>query len=120
MPPRLPKTLQAAHAAILDGKYDAAIAELDKVESLPKLPEQHAKYERLMLLAGYAKNFQSALKSAVAGLQAGDEIEVGSSTVVGFVSAAKDSITLRVTGTNRTYPWTAFPSAWPWPSRTAG
>lgn len=99
----LAKTLQAAHAAILDGKYDAAIAELEKAGSLPKLPEQHAKYERLMLLAGYAKQFQSALKSSVAGLHPGDEIEVGSSTVVGFVSAANDSITLRVTGANRTY-----------------
>ncbi len=103
------KTLQAAHAAIVDGKYDAAIAELDKVASLPKLPEHHAKYERLTLLAGYAKSFQAALKSAVAGLQAGDEIEVGSSTVVGFVSAAQDSITLRVTGTNRTYSLESLP-----------
>lgn len=105
----LATTLQAAHAAILDGQYDAAIAELDKVESLPKLPEHHAKYERLRLLAGYAKSFQSALKSAVAGLHPGDEIEVGSSTVVGFVSAAEDSITLRVTGANRTYPLDRLP-----------
>ena len=110
MSPRWPRRSKPAHAAILDGKYDAAIAELGKVESLPKLPEQHSKYERLMLLAGYAKNFQSALKSVVAGLQAGDEIEVGSSTVVGFVSAANDSITLRVTGANRTYALDSLPA----------
>jgi hypothetical protein len=106
---KLAETLKTAHTAILDGKYDAALAELDKAASLPKLPEHHAKYERLTLLAGYAKNFQAALKSAVDGLQAGDEIEVGSSTVVGFVSAAQDSITLRVAGTNRTYSLASLP-----------
>jgi hypothetical protein len=105
----LAKALQTAHAAILAGKYDAAMAELDKVQLLPKLPEHHAKYERLTLLAGYAKEFQSALKSAVAALQPGDEIEVGSSTVVGFVGAAEDSITLRVTGVNRTYALDRLP-----------
>jgi hypothetical protein len=105
----LAKTLKAAHAAILAGNYEAALGELDKVASLPKLPEHHAKYERLMLLAGYAKNFQSALQSAIAGLQAGDEIEVGGSTVVGFVSAARGSITLRVTGANRTYALEKLP-----------
>jgi hypothetical protein len=99
----LAKTLKAAHTAILNGKYDAAEAELNKVESLPKRREHHAKYERLTLLAAYAKNFQSALKQAVAGLHPGDEIQVGSNAAVGFVSTAKNSITLRVTGTNRTY-----------------
>lgn len=106
----LAKTLKAAHAAILNGRYEAAEAELNKVEPLPKRPEDHAKYERLTLLAGYAKNFQAALKKAVAGLHPGDEIQVGSSTVVGFVSAAKDSITLRVTGTNRTYALENLPA----------
>ncbi len=105
----LAKTLKTAHAAILAGKYDAALVELDKVRFLPKLPEHHAKYERLTLMAGYAKEFQSALKAAVAALQSGDEIEVGSSTVVGFVSAAEDSITLRVTGANRTYAMDSLP-----------
>ena len=105
----LAKTLKAAHAAILAGKYDAALVELDKVRLLPKLPEHHAKYERLTLMAGYAQEFQSALKAAIAALQPGDEIEVGSSTVVGFVSAAQDSITLRVTGGNRTYAMDSLP-----------
>ncbi len=106
----LAKTLKAAHDALQNRRYDEAEAELKKVATLPKLPEDHAKYERLTLLAGYAKNFQSALEQAVAGLHAGDEIEVGSSTIVGFVSAAKDSITLRVTGTNRTYALDSLPA----------
>jgi hypothetical protein len=99
----LAKALQTAHAAVLDRRYDEAMEELDAIATLPKLPEHHARYERLMLLAGYAKNFQAALQSAIAGLHPGDQIEVGGSTVVGFVSAAPGSITLRVTGTNRTY-----------------
>lgn len=106
----LAKTLQAAHAAIVNREYDAAEAELNKVASLPKLPLDHAKYERLTLWAGYAKNFQAALQRAVAGLHPGDDIEVGSSTVVGFVSADKDSITLRVSGTNRTYALDRLPA----------
>jgi hypothetical protein len=106
----LATALKAAHAAILNREYDAAAAELNQAEALPKSPEDHAKYERLTLLAGYAKNFRSALKSAVAGLHPGDEIEIGGSTVVGFVSAAKDSITLRVTGANRTYALDSLPA----------
>lgn len=105
----LAKTLRAARAAIQDGRYDAAIAELDKVESLPKSPEHHARYDRLSLLAGYAKDFQAALKSSVASLQPGDEIEVGSNSTVGFVSAGAGSITVRVTGTNRTYALDRLP-----------
>jgi hypothetical protein len=99
-----------AHAAILNGKYDVASTSLDKVESLPKLPEHHAKYERLSLLAGYAKNFQAALQQAAADLRPGDEIKVGSSTTAGFVSTAKGSITLRVAGTNRSYPLDKLPA----------
>ena len=99
----LAKALQTAHAAILDRKYDEAMEELDTIATLPKSPEHHARYERLLLLAGYAKNFQGALQSAIAGLHPGDQIEVGGSTVVGFVSAAPGAITLRVTGANRTY-----------------
>lgn len=106
----LAKTFQAAHAAILNGQYEAAEAELDKVESLPKRPEDHAKYERLTLLAGYAKNFHAALQKAIAGLHAGDDIPVGSSMAVGFVSADKDSITLRVTGENRSYALDKLPA----------
>jgi hypothetical protein len=106
----LAKALKAAHAAILNRKYDAATADLNQVESLPKLPEHHAKYERLSLLAGYAKNFQSALQQAVAALRPGDEIKVGSSTTAGFVSAAKGAITLRVSGTNRTYALDSLPA----------
>lgn len=105
----LAKTLQTAHAAILDRNYDAAIEELDNIATLPKVPEHHARYERLMLLAGYAKNFQSALQSAIAGLHPGDQIEVGGSNVVGFVGATPGSITLRVTGTNRTYALEKLP-----------
>jgi hypothetical protein len=106
----LAKTLKAAHAAILNCKYDVATAGLDKVESLPKRPEHHAKYERLSLLAGYAKSFQSALRQAVAALRPGDEIKVGSNTSAGFVSAAKESITLRVAGANRSYPLDSLPT----------
>lgn len=106
----LAKALKAAHDAIQNRRYDEAEAELNKAAALPKLSADHAKCERLRLLVGYAKNFQSALDQAVAGLHPGDEIEVGSSTVVGFVSATKDSITLRVTGTNRTYALDSLPA----------
>lgn len=105
----LAKTLKSARAAIQEGRYDAALAELDQVESLPKGAEHHAKYNRLTLLAGYAKEFQSALQSSVAALQPAEQIEVGNNATVGFVGTAPGLITVRVTGTNRTYPLDRLP-----------
>ena len=105
----LARTLKTAHAAILDREYDTGIAELKKVARLPKRPEHFAKYERLILLANYAKQFQSALRSAINGLHAGDDIEVGNGNYVGFVKASEGSITLRVTGANRTYAMDKLP-----------
>jgi hypothetical protein len=68
----LAKALKAARDAIQNRRYDEAEAELNKAAALPKLPADHAKCERLRLLVGYAKNFQSALDQAVAGLHPGD------------------------------------------------
>ena len=99
----LARTLRTAHAAVLDGNYESALSELDKVVTLPMLPEHFAKYERLILWAGYAQGFQVALQQSIDGLRPGDDFEIGSGMFVVFVEATEDSITLRVSGTNRTY-----------------
>lgn len=85
------------------------MAELNKLQTLPKQPADHARYERLVLLAGYAKNFDLALRSAIDGLHSGDEIEIGGSAFVGFVEASADSLTLHVKGANRTYRLDSLP-----------
>jgi hypothetical protein len=99
----LARTLRTAHSAVLDGNYELALSELDKVVTLPMLPEHFAKYERLILWAGYAQGFQVALQQSIDGLRPGDDFEIGSGMFVVFVEATEDSITLRVSGTNRTY-----------------
>jgi hypothetical protein len=99
----LAASLKDARTAISEQRWEQAIATLEDAQALPKQPEHQAKYDRLYLLAHYARDFQSALKEAIAALESGDEIEVGSSTVVGVVDTSGDRITLRVRGTNLKY-----------------
>jgi hypothetical protein len=94
--------LKTAQAAIWDHKYDAAIKQLGKLASVSKTPEHQALCDRLNLLAQYAKNSRSALGEALEALKAGDEIKVGTSTVVGVVQSSADRITFRAQGANRT------------------
>jgi hypothetical protein len=105
----LAAALKAARTALFDHDFDGAEAELAKVESLSKLPEHHEKYERLYLLTQYARNFREALSKAIQSLEAGDEIEVGTSTVVGVVNTAADRITIRLSGANRDYSLETLP-----------
>ena len=102
--------MKAARTAASEGKFDAALGELEKVASVPKSAEHQAKYDRLNLLAQHARNFRSALLKSIAALEAGDEIEVGTSSVVGVVGTTANSITVRVQGANRTYSIDTLPA----------
>jgi hypothetical protein len=94
----------------MDQKFDRALAELEKARSLPMRPEHRAKFDRLDLLAQYARNFQSALAEAIGALQVGEEIAVGTSTMVGVVQTAGQRITVRDQGANRTYTVDKLPA----------
>jgi hypothetical protein len=106
----LSAAMKAARTATMEGKFDAAMNELKKVASVPKSPEHQAKYDRLSLLAQYADNFRSALRESLAALEAGDEIEVGANKTVGVVGTTANSITVRVSGVNRTYSVDTMPT----------
>jgi len=100
----LATALKSARAKLEGSDFDGALAELRKVESLPKLPEHQAKCERLRLLTEYASNFRSALMEAIKNLEAGDEITAGANAAAGVVGVTADQITLRIDGRNRSYP----------------
>jgi len=100
----LATALKSARAKLEDSDFDGALAELRKVESLPKLPEHQAKCERLRLLTEYASNFRSALTEAIKNLEAGDEISSGDNAAAGVVGVTADTITLKIDGRNRSYP----------------
>jgi len=99
----LATALKSARAKLESNDFDGASAELKKMESLPKLPEHHAKHERLRLLTEYAGRFRSALVEALKNLEAGDEIPSGPNSAAGVVNATADRIILKIDGANRTY-----------------
>ena len=99
----LAMALKSARAKLEGNDFDGASAELKKVESLPKLPEHHAKHERLRLLTEYASRFRSALVEALKNLEASDEIPSGPNSAAGVVNATADRIILKIDGANRTY-----------------
>jgi hypothetical protein len=95
--------MNTAREALATFDFSKAEAELAKAEQLPKGSEDQAKLARLQMLAGYAKDFRSALVEALNSLQATDEIEVGTSTVVAVVSASSDKISIRTAGITKSY-----------------
>jgi hypothetical protein len=105
----LAAAMKTARSAARAGKYSTAADHLEKVASLPKPPEHQAQYDRLSLLIQYADNFSSALRDSIATLEAGDQIEVGTSGAVGVVGKTATSVTVRVKGANKTYPIDTLP-----------
>jgi hypothetical protein len=100
---QLSQAISSARTALEDNQIDQALEHLQEVEQLPMRQEDLDRYQRLQLLAQYVRNFRTTLGDAIAALQGGDEIPVGTSTVVGVVETAEDQITVRVAGANRTY-----------------
>ncbi|MCL4202984.1 MAG: hypothetical protein KJ000_10825 [Pirellulaceae bacterium] len=99
----LSRVLTAARTALEDGQFEEALNRLAGAEQLPMRPDHLERYQRLQLLAQYARNFRTELSKAMASLSGTDEIPVGTSTVVGVVESSADRITVRVAGANRTY-----------------
>jgi hypothetical protein len=118
MPPARPKrqevadlesALKAARLALSEHSFDEADAELAKAEKLATLPDHQAKVARLKMAVEHVKLFRQALAEAAMQLDAAETIKVGSSTVVAIVETFPDKITVRVNGTNRTYPMAEMP-----------
>jgi hypothetical protein len=97
------ETMREARQAIADGQFPQALDSLEAIDSLPMGEEARAQYDRLNLLAHYAQQFRGAVAQAMEQLTGGDTIPVGNNSAVGVVKAARDSITLRVRGTNLRY-----------------
>jgi hypothetical protein len=106
---RLDQGLTDAWKSVRERKFESALSELDKLSQLPMTDEGAGRYQRLHLLSQYAQNFDTALRDAISALKGGDELEVGTSTVVGVVETQPDQITVRVAGANRTYTTESLP-----------
>ena len=96
-------SLTNARQALYDRDFKRSADELKKADMLVRFPAQLAALERVQQLKLYAEAFQMQLRQAIAGLDGGAEIKISSSTVLAVVEVKKDSIVLRVAGTNRTY-----------------
>ena len=97
------KTMQEARQAIADGQFPQALDSLEAIDPLPMREEARRQYDRLNLLAHYAQQFQGAVAKAMEQLTGGDTIPVGNNAAVGVVKVGRDSMTLRVRGTNLRY-----------------
>lgn len=99
----LKMSLTNARQALFDRDFKRSADELKKADMLVRFPAQLAALERVQQLKLYAEAFQMQLRQAIAGLDGGAEIKISNSTVLAVVEVKKDSIVLRVAGTNRTY-----------------
>jgi hypothetical protein len=95
--------LKRARQAAVTQQFDAALRELDLLADIPKTREHQAMYDRLNLLVQYAGNFRTALGEALAALEPGQEIEVGTDRVVGVVEVLPEAIKVRSQGLNKTW-----------------
>jgi hypothetical protein len=98
-----------AKVALGEQNFDEADKQLAAAEPLAKLPEHQAKLARLKEVAGYVKQFRTAVAESVAGLEAGATFKVGTSTMVVVVETFPDKIIIRSLGMNKTYPFADLP-----------
>lgn len=106
----LSDALAGARKALEANRHDDALAQLAGIQDLPMPEDDFQRYQRLQLLVQYSRNFREELDQAIAELQGGDEIPVGTNAVVGVVEADRDGVTVRVAGANRTYRLDALPA----------
>jgi hypothetical protein len=107
---QLEGSLAAAWTAVRQQEFASALGELDRIDELPMSEGGAEKYHRLRLMIEYARNFDTSLRDAIGSLRGGDEIEVGTSAVVGVVETLPGRITVRVAGANRTYSTESLPA----------
>ncbi len=105
----LGQALSNAKTALGKQDFDRAAAEITRAELLAGLSEHRAMTARLKEVAGYVKQFHDALALAMQDFQVGDEIMVGSSTVVIVVETGADKIVVRIAAKNVTYRLTDLP-----------
>jgi hypothetical protein len=105
----LGEALTTAKTALGEQQFDRADTNIERAMLLAKLPEHQEMVARLKEVANYCKQFREAIGIAVQNFQVGDEIRVGSSTVLAVVETGEDKIIVRVTAMNRTYRFEDLP-----------
>ena len=105
----LGKALSMARIALGEQNFEEADKQLAIAEPLAKLPEHQTRLARLKEVAGYVKQFRTAIEQSVADLEAGSTFKVGTSTMVVVVETFPDKIIIRSLGQNKTYPFPDLP-----------
>jgi hypothetical protein len=101
--------MKEAKTALGDFTFDEAEQALSKAEKLAKSPDHLAVVHRLKNVANMAKKFRRGMEEAIAKLEAGDVIKVGTSTEAAVVEASPEKLVLRVAGQNKTYTLNDMP-----------
>jgi len=108
----LGQALTNAKTALGQQDFDGAATEISRAEWLAGLSEHRAMTARLKEVAGYVKQFHDALALAVQNFQVGDEIMLGSSTVVIVVETGADKIVVKLAGQNQAFRLAELPVDW--------
>jgi len=90
--------------ALSERNSSVADEQMKIAAELATSPVFDAMYQRLDLLVKYTKIFDQLLKQSLAELQAGAELEIGTSTIAAVVEVTEEQITLKVAGDLKVYP----------------
>ena len=84
--------------ALSERNFMVAQEQMKVARMLARTPEFEAMYRRLSLLVQYTRVFDQLLKQSLSEMQAGNVIEIGTSTVVAVVEVTDEQITVKVAG----------------------
>ena len=95
---RLAAAFTMVRTALSEPNFMVAQEQMEVARMLARTPEFEAMYRRLSLLVQYTRVFDQLLKQSLSEMQAGNVIEIGTSTVVAVVEVTDEQITIKVAG----------------------
>ncbi|MDP6468731.1 MAG: hypothetical protein QF918_13370 [Pirellulaceae bacterium] len=101
---QLATALSEARKAIMARDLGGAETQLTAAEPFAKRADHKQKLWRLQRLAEHIRAFDEAMKEAIAALNPGDVIKVGSSTEITVERINPASLAVQVVGLKKTYP----------------
>ena len=107
------KHYRAARAALVRHDFPKVEEEIAAIRAMKAPPEAQAIFERLVLVAGYARQFHDRLGEAISQLKGSEELTVmtqDGERRCAVVEATPEVLVLRVAGRNRRFPVSDLPS----------
>ena len=94
--------------ALTEQNFDEADKFIAQAAELAQADEHRQMVARLREIAGYVKQFRTAVEAGARSLETKD-LQVGSSAFVSFVEVLPDRVIVRTAGQNRNYPYAELP-----------